>query len=462
MRLPDLRNHRFLVFGAARSGIAAARLLHRHDLPVAVADEKPRAEKAAEAAELDAAGILSSWCVGTTGLPAGFDILVKSPGIDPTNPLVLGGVAKGLRMISEIELASAFVDPESRVVAVTGTNGKTTTTAWTAHILREAGFNAVGCGNIGNAWANVADAPENRGSATVFVVEASSFQLEDVEEFRPDVAVLTNLAPDHLDRYRDYGAYVDAKRNLLRKMRFEDAFVWNRDNPDSAEFATGLSPRCYCFSAGGDPGLPGAFVADDRLCIRGADGELIPLMPAGELPLVGRHNVENSLAAALAAYLAGADPGGIVRGLRSFPGVEHRIEFCGERDGVKFYNDSKATNIDSLEKALVSFREPIVLIAGGRDKKSDYGSLSALVGSRVKRLVTLGEAAPLIEAAWGALVPTERADGMADAVAKAAAAALAGDVVLLSPACTSWDMYPSYEYRGRDFKSRVAELPGIS
>ena len=457
MKREEMAGQRFVVFGAARSGIAAAKLLHRHGVEAVVADQKPADKAAAATAELEAAGIASFFGDDATGALDGRSALVLSPGIPKTNPIVQQAARRGLRIVGEIETAHAFKDPQARLVAITGTNGKTTTTAWIAHLLREAGLNAVLGGNIGEAWANSVDAPANRGPSTVFVVEVSSFQLEDIEDFHPDVALLTNLAPDHLDRYPAYEDYVAAKRAIFRNMAGSDSLVWNADNAASRGFCDGARCLVCSFSAAGASSEPGSLMLDGVLCIRNDRGETVELLARRELPLPGLHNVENALAAALAARLAGADHGAIARGLRSFTGVEHRIELCGtRRDGVRFYNDSKATNLDSLEKALLSFNEPIVLIAGGRDKNSDYDSLRDLVKARVRHIVTLGEAAPLIEASWGVVAATERADSMEDAVRLASAAARAGEVVLLSPACASYDMYDNFEQRGRDFKARVA------
>lgn len=480
MRRDEISTHRFLILGAARSGIAAARLLRRHGGDVLLADEK-EAPSPELAAELKDAGIPAVWGAACAGSLDGRTVMVKSPGIPQTNALVTEARRLGLRVISEIELASAFVSPKARVIAITGTNGKTTTTAWTAHILKSAGLNAVLGGNIGDAWSNSVDAPENQGEGTVFVVEVSSFQLEDLEDFRPSVALLTNLTPDHMDRYDDsFEKYVAAKRNILKNMTGDDELVVNADDAGSRGFADGAKPFVFEFTKEARSGddeefLMGALVRAGQIILRTGIVELdeepsdlqaalvsaaegLRLIPVSELPLPGAHNLENALAAAVAASLAGADPEGIRQGLRTFRGVEHRIELAGERDGVRFYNDSKATNLDSTEKALLAFTQPIVLIAGGRDAHSNYARLNSLVGERVKHLVTLGEAAPLIEETWGTVVSHERAASMEDAVRRAAAAARPGDVVLLSPACKSFDMYGNFEERGRDFKRWVADV----
>ncbi len=462
MKREEVRGRKVAVFGAARSGIAVARLLKRAGAEVTVVDEKSEEAAADVALQLRDLGIPARWGSDECAeVLKAAEIVVKSPGVPQTNPLVVAARQNGVRIISEVEVAATFLPERSKLVAITGTNGKTTTTAWIAHLLAEAGFPSVACGNIGRAFSDaVLEAWESSSSPlpSIFVAEISSFQLEDIEEFHPNVAVLTNLAPDHLDRYQNYGEYVAAKENLLRNMQPTDAFVWNYDNADSATFAPGVRVRRYPFSARSKPASAGAGVEGEWLVLETEDTGIVRLLRKDELPLVGTHNVENALAAALAAVLGGASIEAIRDGLRSFRGVEHRIEFCGERKGVRFYNDSKATNLDSLEKALCSFSVPIVLIAGGRDKKSDYESLTSLVREKVKALITLGEAAPLIENAWSRWVPTERARTMEDAVQRAAQLAEEGDVVLLSPACASYDMYRNFEERGRHFKDCVRKV----
>jgi UDP-N-acetylmuramoylalanine--D-glutamate ligase len=455
----EVSRHRYIVFGAARSGIAAAHLLQENGADVIVADEMPGEQAAARRAPLDQRGIASLWGSALPEWLDDRDVMILSPGIPPANAFVVEARRRGVRVISEIELASAMAPPESKVIAVTGTNGKTTTTAWTTHLLSRSGFNAVAAGNIGSAWTSVAACQPAPASQTRFVVEVTSFQLETIEDFRPSVALLTNLAPDHLDRYEDYGQYVDAKRNMLRNMRGADSFVYNLDNPDSIDFASGFNGRRLPFTTGSRlAGGVGACVRDGKMILISSAGRPQEVIPASQIPLPGKHNLENALGAMLAAYLVGADVEAIRQGLADFKGVEHRIELCGERDGVRYYNDSKATNVDSLEKALQSFQEPIVLIAGGRDKHSNYNSLRVLIRQHVRHLVTLGEAAPLIEKSWSDLVSTQRAASMADAVRIASGRAQNGDVVLLSPACASYDMYRDFEERGRDFKKCVQDL----
>jgi UDP-N-acetylmuramoylalanine--D-glutamate ligase len=459
MQVHEVKDERFVVLGAARSGVAAAKLLKRRGVDVVVADEKAVCSATATCEELDHLDIQSYWGDRVRQALEGRTVLIKSPGIPQTNAVVLAARSMGVRVISEIELAAAFVSPEARIIAITGTNGKTTTTAWTAHILKGAGYNAVLAGNIGDAWSNTVDLPENRNNNTVFVVECSSFQLEDLEHFHPQIALLTNLSPDHMDRYEDdFSKYRAAKKQILRNMTADDYLVLNGADTGSTGFEAGCSSRLLHFSRNSTiDTTDGITVAAGDIAFR-QDGTSTPLLPAAQLPLPGNHNLDNAMGAAMLAKLAGADEDKIREGLLSFRGVEHRIELCGERaDGVRFYNDSKATNLDAMEQALKAFGKPIILIAGGRDAHSDYAAVAELVRTNVKQLILIGEATELIHAAWGSLVATQHAASMADAVQKAADIAGPQDVVVLSPACKSFDMYNDYEERGRDFKQKVAD-----
>lgn len=462
MKRDEIKQERVLVLGAARSGIAAAKLLKADGADVTVADEKSR-EAATEAiAELDAAGIPHAWGGDVQAAIIGVTILVKSPGIPQTSVIVKKAREQGARVISEIEMAAAFASPEARIVAITGTNGKTTTTAWTAHILQHAGYNAVLAGNIGDAWSNTVASSQNQDANTVFVVEVSSFQLEDLEDFHPNIVLMTNFSPDHMDRYDDnVDLYAAAKANVLRNITSSDVFVVNAGDEPSRRFLDQSAAETAWFGRGetaGERTGVGAFEIAGDVSLRTRAGESVPVLPAAQLPLPGAHNLENALAAALIAHLLGAPAEKIREGLMSFRGVEHRIELCGERsDGARFYNDSKATNLDAMEKALKAFGKPIILIAGGRDAHSDYASIAELVQRSVKHMVTIGEAAELLESAWGS-VPHERASSMEDAVRKAAAYAEPGDVVVFSPACKSFDMYNNFEERGSDFRQQVKVL----
>jgi UDP-N-acetylmuramoylalanine--D-glutamate ligase len=470
MKQGEVEAEQFLVLGAARSGMAAARLLKRHRGSVKVSDQKTRAEADVLAREFESDGIPVLWDTSDPELVLeGITVLVKSPGIPQTNAVVIAARRRGIRVISEIELASVFLPEAARLIAVTGTNGKTTTTAWLTHMLKSAGVNAVAAGNIGDAWCNLVDNPEYATPGSVFVVECSSFQLEDLEDFRPHIALVTNLSPDHMDRYNDrFDEYVAAKRNIATRMGPDDLLIINAGNSACLSFAEGLSCRIGAFGARDVlENLQGVYAIaaamdDERLALRSAstDRQWQTVCAIKDLPIPGTHNAENAMAAlAAASEILESNWPLAKKGLLDFSGVEHRIEFCGEReDGVRFYNDSKATNLDAMEQALKAFGRPVIVIAGGRDAHSDYHSIEALVRSSIKHLVTVGEAAELIENAWAKLVPTERAASMDDAVRRAASAAQPRDVVVLSPGCKSFDMYNNFEERGRDFKEKVRLL----
>ncbi len=463
MKKEEVDSLRFVVLGAARSGVAAALLLKKHGADVVVADSK-NADQATETRnQLHQEGIPSAWGDDNARAAiAGRHVMVKSPGIPPGNSLVVAASQAGMRIISEIELASAFVPAGARVIAITGTNGKTTTTAWLTHVLNACDFKAVQAGNIGDAWSSLVDhgcseAAEN----CVFVVEVSSFQLENLEDFKPDVAILTNVTPDHMDRYEDrLELYVAAKANVLRNMGPDSIFIWNKGNAESESVANQCKAEKWGFKNGQEDAAPGlsAWIDNGRIKTKTSDTS-IEVIAVNDLPLPGAHNLENALCVVLAALAVGAAPDQIAAGLQSFPGVEHRIELCGTRpDGVRFYNDSKATNLDAMEKAVLAFDQPIVLITGGRDAHSDYASIAHHIEKHVAHIITIGEAAPLLEAAWGELKPTQRAATMAEAVTMADRAAVTGSVVVFSPACKSFDMYENFEERGRDFKAEVARL----
>jgi UDP-N-acetylmuramoylalanine--D-glutamate ligase len=330
------------------------------------------------------------------------------------------------------------------------------------------GSPAIAVGNIGLPFAEALLEPRWNQPGTIYVVEASSFQLEDIDEFHPDVAIMTNFTADHLDRYGSLEKYFQAKQRIWKNMGPDDLLVVNSDDPACEHFAVGAACTVGHFTrrelTNFNADVPLAWVSEEGMIwIRtgGSESTAVPLISADEVSLPGPHNLENALAAVMAsaALLPGNSLKGLCEGLRHFSGVPHRIELCGSSRGVRFYNDSKATNVDATEKALRSFSPgTIVLIAGGRDKQSDYGAITPLVKERVRALVTLGEAGPLVEAAWGPpVVPTLlRATTMSEAVELAAAAARPGDTVLLSPACASFDMYRNYEHRGDDFKATVS------
>ena len=442
---------RVLVLGAARSGTAVAALLSRRGCSVTLSDRRPAAELDAAARALAGAGVrLEAPSPQTSCGDA--ELVVVSPGVAADLPVLAAARRAGVPVWPEVELAFRFL--RGRLLGITGSNGKTTTTALTAHLLRTAGHDAVACGNIGVPLSSLVD--EDR-SDRWYVAELSSFQLEGIQTLRPRLAVLLNLTPDHLDRHRDFAGYRAAKERIFAHQTADDQALLNLDDPLAAQTAARLRARVEWFGLRRDP-RP-AFAAEGGVIVARRTPEAAPLMALGELPLRGAHNLSNTLAALSAAWLCGARPADLARGLRSFRPLPHRMEPVGTVSGVDFVNDSKATNVDSALRAVESYDRPLIWILGGRDKGADFGTLRpALGGGRVRGLVAMGEAAGRIAAALEGAAPLRRAADMALAIAAARAMAQPGDVVLLSPACASFDLYRNFEERGDDFRARVRAL----
>lgn len=444
----DLSGKRVIVLGAGRSGRAAAALLARHDALPVLADDNPAVPVPDE---LDA--VVSTHMQLVLGnvrpeIVSSADAVVTSPGIPLTHAVLVRARERGLPIIGELELGSRFA--KAPMVAVTGTNGKTTTVQWIAHLLGKAGRRGVVCGNVGIALSAVV-----AETADWFVVEVSSFQLETIERFHPRVAALLNLTADHLDRHPTTEEYMATKARIAANQDAGDRLILNADDEPVWALAPVAVAEVWGFSLAQSLDR-GFFCEGGTIVVRTGAGETPePLLAVDELPLPGAHNRANALAAAAGAWACGVELDAIAGGLRDFPGVEHRLEHVRELRGVTFVNDSKATNPASLQVALRSFDRPIVLIAGGRGKGTVYEPLAPLVAARVRHLVAMGEDAERIEAAWGPRVETSRADDMEQAVREAVARARSGDVVLLSPACASFDLYRNFEERGRHFKELV-------
>lgn len=450
-KLEAFRGRRVLVVGLGRSGVAVARALAPAAAEVVACDEKPADELSKEARELAGAGVELRAGDQTPALLAGVDLLVRSPGVPWEAPLIVAAREKGIEVVGELELAYRLLVTE-RVVAVTGSNGKSTTTALLGEIFRRAGEDVVVAGNIGVALTAVG--AEIRPTTTV-VAEVSSFQLEDAVTFRPRVAVLLNLAPDHLDRHGSPAAYYRTKWRLFENQRPEDYAVLNADEESSGN-RDELQAAVLLFGRGAAPG-PGVWLAGDDVAydVRVQKGTLLPNR---DIRLPGPHNLSNAMAAACAALAMDVSPRAIAEALVEFEGLPHRLEFVGEAGGVRYVNDSKATNVASALTALATFEGPIILIAGGKSKGGDFGALAAAARGKVRLAVLYGAAREELAATFEGVVPLERVDTVGGATAKAAASARRGDVVLLSPACTSWDQYRDFEERGDDFKRAVAEL----
>ncbi len=455
---PELENRLVLVIGGGRSGRAAAALAAGRGASVILADARPEDRLPARQREkirsLEEKGIR----VRFGGHPAsvlesaGIELLVLSPGVSGDVPIVTEALRRGVPVWGEIELASRFL--EGKVIGITGSNGKSTVTTMAGAILRAAGIPG---GVGGNLDTPLAELLELDGPEAVHSVELSSFQLETVDAFDPEVAVLLNLSPDHLDRYPDFEAYARAKGRLLEVQSSGHAAVLNADDPASERFlSTGRAAR-HLFSLRSEP-EQGAFLRAGRIVLRTSHGEET-VMAASELPVPGEHNLANALAAALACRLAGCPAEAVAAGLRTFRPLAHRLQEVGTVRGVKFYNDSKATNLDATVQAIRSFPAGTIhLILGGKDKGGDWPSLVPLLAERVRTVLLVGEAAEIIAEALGGAVPWIHCGTMAEAVRAGWKAAGPGDVILLSPGCASFDQYPGFQARGDDFIRAVEKI----
>jgi len=446
----QLEGKRVLVVGLARTGIATALFCAARGARVTATDTAPQEKVAEAAAKLTAAGVVLELGGHREETFLAQDLIVPSPGVPYGMPHLAAARAKGIPVWSEIELAWRF--QRGRLVAITGSNGKTTTTALVGHLLETAGIPTLVGGNIGTPLISRVDASSD---ASVTVAEISSFQLENIAAFQPDVAVLLNLTPDHLDRHASMEEYAHAKARLFENQMEADAAVLNADDP-ALESLVPARPRVFRFSRLA-PVTAGTYVDGEAILFRQGSTEQ-RLLRRSDIGLRGEHNVENVLAAAAAAYLIGASPQAIAEGVRTFAGVEHRLEFVAEVGGVSFYNDSKATNVDATLKALDAFTGGLLVILGGKDKGSDYTLLREPLAARARKALLIGASAEKIAAQVAGAVAIEQAGTLERAVASAFAQARPGDTVLLVPACASFDQFENYEHRGRTFKQLVQQL----
>ncbi|HUF12751.1 MAG TPA: UDP-N-acetylmuramoyl-L-alanine--D-glutamate ligase [Longimicrobiales bacterium] len=448
---------RIAVLGLARSGRAAALLALARGLEVYASDaaDTPTTRDAVDA--IRAAGGRAQTGAHDIAAIAECELLVVSPGIPPTAPVLADERVARVPQVSELEFGSRWL--RSRVVAVTGTNGKTTVTSLVAHLLGHAGVNTVAAGNIGLPLSEIARADEQ---PEVVVAEASSFQLAGIDRFDPEIGVLTNLAGDHLDRYPSVEAYYADKQKLFRNAHPDSRWILNADDPRALELAGDSRGLRWLFSLAGPlpDGQRGAWRADDELFARlDPTSDPVRLVRTRELGLIGPHNHANALAASLAALLIGVAPVFVREGLRTFAPLEHRMQPVIDAGGVLWVNDSKATNLDSTRVALRGLDRSVVLLLGGRHKGEPYTGLLDDARGRVRVVVAYGEAAPIIEADLGPHLPVVRVDGAFESVLDAATqAAQPGDVVLLSPACSSYDMFTDFEDRGRRFSELARRI----
>ncbi len=446
----ELRGKRVLVVGLARTGVATALFCAARGANVTATDSRTENEIGEAIAPLRTAGISLELGGHRENTFLEQDLIVPSPGVPPDALSLQAARAKRVTIWSEVELAGRFL--EGRLIGITGSNGKTTTTSLIEHILKGAGFSTILAGNIGTPLISCV---ERTSDDTITVVELSSFQLELIETFRPNISVFLNLTPDHLDRHHTLEEYGRAKARIFENQTEADSALLNADDPATTSLAP-TKPHVFWFSRR-QRVAQGGFLWDKEIVFRN-DREEAAVLNLQEIPLPGAHNVENVLAAVAATRLAGAEPAAIAKGVRSFAGVEHRLEFVAEVGGVRYYNDSKATNVDAALKALDAFPGHILIVLGGKDKGSDYTALQRPLREKAILGLLIGAAAEKIEKQITGSVAIERAGTIERAVEIASLAARPGDVVLLAPACASFDQFQNYEHRGRVFKELVHQL----
>ena len=451
----ELKGKKVLVVGLGKSGLAAALFLRHRGAQVTVSDAR-----SAEALAKDIPALLEEGIMVETGGHGLLtfrrqDLIVVSPGVPLNTPELAQVPSFGLPVIGELELAARFL--KGKILAITGSNGKTTTTALVGEILEKAGIPTLVGGNIGVPVVSLIEATTDE---TWSVLEISSFQLESTVEFHPSIAVILNITPDHLDRHGTFENYALAKERIFAAQDANDSVVLNADNARSAQAAVRSHARVYSFSVE-HPVECGAWLEQGYLIYRHSEDEPAEaVMPLSGIPLKGTHNVENVLAAVCAARLAGAPVDAIRKAIEDFRAVEHRLEYVATINGVEYYNDSKATNVDATAKAIAAFNSGIHLILGGKDKGSDYTQLAQLLRQRVRAIYTIGTAAAKIESQLRGVVSIRTCETLDVAVSAAGNAARPGDVVVLAPACSSFDQFENYEQRGKVFKQLVSERKG--
>lgn len=460
----EFSGKRVTVIGLARSGVAAARLLHMVGARVTVADAKPDAQLASALDGVDRTAIEVRTGPGYESAVTGADVVVISPGVPSGLPMLQQVRKAGRPVIGELELASRFL--RAPVIAVTGTNGKSTTVTLIGEFLKRSGKRAFVGGNLGIPVSEAAMETLKRGGTgtgpyNYVVAEVSSFQLETIERFHPWFAAMLNVTTDHMDRYDALADYVTAKARIFENQSAGDLALLNLDDERVAAMRSKVRGILWGFSRSDlkGRGVGGGMHWDGTQVVAHVEGRTEAVCRRADIRLPGAHNLANAMAATAAALACRCPMDAIRKTLKEFPGIEHAVEAVRERNGVRFVNDSKGTNADAVLKALESFEEPIVLIAGGRDKGGDFERLREAVARRVKHLILIGEAAPKLQEVWRACRSISRAGSLREAVAEAARVAVTGDVVLLSPACASFDMFADYQDRGRQFKQLVHELP---
>jgi len=444
----DVKGHRVTVVGAAKSGIAAAELLVRRGAVVTLTDARASVP---DADALGGMGVHLELGRHDSATFTGADLVVMSPGVPPELPAVEAARVRGVPVIGEIELAFRWL--EGRVIAITGTKGKSTTTALTGRMLEAAGRKVTVGGNIG---APLSAQVEGSSPDTLHVVEASSFQLEQIDTFRPWIAAMLNFSPDHLDRHPTVEAYGAAKARIFENQRPDDWAVINADDPAALELARRGRAARRLFAA--RSAIPEGTAIDAGWIVSRRAGTSERLVPLDAIHLLGPHLVADVMAAATIGAIAGASPAAMTAAVQAFRGLEHAMELVAEIGGVRFVNDSKATNVESALRSIESFETGVVAIVGGRYKGGDFGLLRAALAARAKGVVAIGEAKALVREALADVVEVQDAASLEEAVAHAFAMAKPAGVVLLAPACSSFDMFRDYADRGRRFKEAVKRI----
>lgn len=446
----DVAGKNMVIVGMARSGLAAARFLHSRGACVTINDAKPE-EVLPEVESLRRLGVEVIAGGHPRQLFETADCLVVSPGVPLASPPFEWARAAGVEIIGEVELAARFL--QGRMVGITGTNGKTTTTTLIGELLEKAGLPVLVGGNIGEPLISLVEQSSVDGWV---VAELSSFQLEVVDQLHVNVAVMLNITPDHLDRYASMDDYAAAKSNILHGQTARDVAILNADDQRVAAMSQLTPARIVYFSP--TRHLEEGLFRRGEMIVERLGGVERELLPVSEIPLRGAHNLENVLAALAAGLACGAAPESMRQTVAQFKAVEHRLEFSGEIDGIGFYNDSKATNVDAAIKSLEAFAAGVTVILGGKDKGSDFTPLRSLIEERCRQVILIGSAAEKIALALAGTRPLYRVDSMAEAVRRGFEMSKPGDTVLLAPACASFDMFDNYEHRGRVFKEEVGRL----
>ncbi|MCI0531472.1 MAG: UDP-N-acetylmuramoyl-L-alanine--D-glutamate ligase [candidate division Zixibacteria bacterium] len=439
------------ILGMARSGLAVARLLRSYGAKVFISDQKPESELKDKITVLKELGI--EWETGghSSKVWSDKDFLVISPGISPDIGAIKTAESMKLPVYSEIEIAG-WLCP-ARIIGITGTNGKTTTTMLLGEILKKAGLEVQVAGNMGVAFADLADSLSDKGNA---VLELSSFQLERIADFKPHIAVLLNISPDHQDRYNDFESYLKAKLRIFENQSPEDYAILNADDLSTPRIKKNVSSKSILF--GTKSKLARGVYLKENYLVSTVNGKEAQIIPAPKIGIKGLHNLYNAAAATAVSQLVGVGDSHIASTLEQFKGVEHRLEEIATINGIKFINDSKATNVNSVLNALQTVPAPVILIAGGKGKGESFLPLSKLIKEKVKFLILIGQAGELMKSELGSFTKTVTASTLSEAVKMAFNKAQAQDTILLSPACASFDMFKDFEDRGKEFKKAVAEL----